>query len=116
MNRAPKNNLFTTTAIHTGLLDASGEPIPVRTVDLTTLPEIDRAALPGLPDDMEARLMSGDDPKIVLWHRASDLHIEVPLLDRRNLSRYAQAIQAAVMRQAMGEAPEEGGYRVRDAG
>lgn len=113
MNRAPKNNLFNTTSVHTGLLDANGDPIPVRTVDLTTLPEIDRAALDGLPHDMEARLMSGEDPKIVLWHRASDLHIEVPLLDRGNLSRYVEAIQAAVMRQAMGEVPEEGGYRVR---
>lgn len=106
-------NLFNTTAVHTGLLDASGEPIPVRTVDLTTLPEIERAALPGLPDDMEARLMSGDDPKIVLWHRASDLHIEMPLLDRANLSKYVAAIDAAVMRQAMGEVPEDSGYRVK---
>lgn len=113
MTRSPRNNLFTTTAVHTGLLDANGDPIPVRTVDLTILPEIDRAALPGLPDDMEARLMSGDEPQIVVWHPSSGLHIEMPLLDRANLSRYVDAIQAAVMRQAMGETPEEGGYRVR---
>jgi hypothetical protein len=95
-------NLFNTTAIATGLLDANGAPIPVRTLDLTTLPLIERRALPGLPEDIEARLMGGAEPVIVLCHPVSDLHIEMPLLDRRNVAKYAAAIHAAVERQATG--------------
>lgn len=119
MTRAPKHNLFTTTAVHTGLLDANGEPIPVRTVDVRALPKIEPDALPGLsdvmgfPDQIEARLMGGEEPVIILWHPGSDLHIEMPLLDRRNVATYAKALLSAVSRQAMGEAPEGGGYRVR---
>jgi hypothetical protein len=115
VTRNPRN-LLNTTAIATGLLDARGDPIPVRTVDLTTLPMIERRALPGLPIDIDARLMGGAEPVIVLCHRASDLHIEMPLLDRGNVAKYVAAIHAAVERQAMGEAPEENGYRVRNAG
>jgi hypothetical protein len=114
MNR--RLSLTGSTAVSSGLLDADGNPIQVRTVDVRNLPEIDRDALPGLPIDMEARLMSGDEPVIILHHPGSDLHIEVPLLDRTNLAKYAAAIYAARVRQAMGEAPEGDGYRVRDAG
>lgn len=117
MNRrnppSARRTLSGSTAVSTGLLDADGNPIPVRTVDVRNLPKIDPSALPGLPEDMEARLMPGDEPVIVLWHPASDLHIEMPLLDRRNIETYVAAIRMAVSRQAMGEAPEGDGYRVR---
>lgn len=87
MNRrnppSARRTLSGSTAVSTGLLDADGNPIPVRTVDVR------------------------------LWHPASDLHIEMPLLDRRNIETYVAAIRMAVSRQAMGEAPEGDGYRVR---
>jgi hypothetical protein len=110
---AVKRQFMNTTAVASGLLDANGNPIPAQTVDVRSLPEIARDGLPGLPDDIEARLMGGEELVIVLWHRASDLHVEMPLLDRSNLPRYVEALQTAALRQAMGEAPEGNGYRVR---
>lgn len=104
------NPLTHTTAITTGLLDASGNPTPVSTVNILALPLIDRRALPGLPRDMEARLM-GDDT-IVLFHPESELHIEMPLLERKKIAEYVARIAETIERQAMGEGPESDGYRV----
>lgn len=109
-----RRTLAATSGLSSGLLDSSGNPLPSPTekIDLTTLPLIERHALPGLLFDMEGRLLEGDEPVIVLYHLRSELHIEVPLLDLANLPRYIEAVRAAVMKQGMGEAPEDGGYRV----
>jgi hypothetical protein len=98
------------TAISSGLLDASGNPIPVKTVNVTLLPVIDRRALAPFPQDMEARLM-GDDT-IVIFHPKTELSVEMPLLDRKNIAQYAAKVREVIERQAMGETPEEQGYRV----
>lgn len=105
-----RSHLMDTTAAVTGLLDAQGNPIPVRRVDIAELPEIDRAALPGLPDDMRAHLLGEDT--IVLFHPASELHLEMPLQDHEAIGRYVEALNTARLKQAMGEAPEGEGYRV----
>lgn len=108
--------LNSTTSAFTGLLDESGNPIPVRAIPIRNLPSIDRGALPDFPDDMEARLdhPAGADPVIILFHPPSEMHIDVPLLDRANLDRYVEALNVARLKQAMGETPEDGdGYLVR---
>lgn len=99
-----------TTSIHTGLLDANGNPIPVHTIDIEKLPLIDRRALLGLPRDMEARLLGED--AIVLYCPDADLHVEMPLLERGDMGKYVGMLREAQQRQGMGEAPEDGGYRV----
>jgi hypothetical protein len=111
-----RKSLNVSTSVYRGLLDSNGEPIPIETVDLRKLPQIDREALPGLPEDMQAHLQGGDPPVIIVWHPPSNLHVEMPLLERGNVEHYAQAIRAAVLKQAMGEAPEGDGYRVRHVG
>jgi hypothetical protein len=62
-----KRQFMNTTAVASGLLDANGNPIPAQTVDVRSLPEIARDALPSLPDDIEPRLVGGEEPVIVLW-------------------------------------------------
>lgn len=82
---------------------------------IKSMPLIDRAALPGLPDDLEARLFNLPDqePRILLVHPPSELFVEVSLLDRENLGGYVEALTVARLRQAMGEPPETGkGYRI----
>ena len=82
-------------------------------VDIRSLPLIERAALPSLPHDMEARLLQGDETVIVLFHSRSELSIEVPLIDMNDLEPYVEALNEARLKQAMGEPPEDGeGYRV----
>lgn len=112
-NRAHRA-LNSTTAAFTGLLDASGNVIPASTIHIPSLPEIDRRALVGLPDDMEARLlqMPGEDPAILIIHAATELYMEMPLTDQANLAQYVAAIRRVVIAQSMGETPEEDGYRV----
>lgn len=112
-----KRALLGTAGLKSPLLGPDGRPLNADTVKITigSMPLIDRAALPGLPDDLEARLFNvpDQDPVIVLFHRPSELHIEVPLLDRDNLPHYVEALTVARMRQAMGDAPDAGdGYRV----
>ena len=107
--------LMGTAGVSSGLLDSSGNPMPASTVqvDIRSLPLIERAALPSLPHDMEARLLQGDETVIVLFHPRSELSIEVPLTDMNNLEPYVEALNTARLKQAMGEPPENGeGYRV----
>lgn len=82
---------------------------------IRSMPLIDRGALPGLPDDLEARLFNLPDqePRILLVHPPSELFVEVSLLDRENLGGYVEALTTARLKQAMGEPPESGkGYRI----
>lgn len=112
-----KRDLMGTAGLKSPLLDASGRPLIADTVKITirSMPLIERDALPGLPDDIEARLFNvpGQDPRIVLFHPASELHIEVPPTDIDNLDRYVEALTTARLKQAMGEPPDAGdGYRI----
>lgn len=99
------------------LTTIDGRPLTLDTVKITikSMPLIDRAALPGLPDDLEARLFNVEDqePRIILFHPASELFVEVSLLDQANLPKYVEALTEARMKQAMGEPPESGeGYQI----
>jgi hypothetical protein len=92
------------------LLDANGEAIETRDIDITTLPLIDRADFPDLPDSMELRLLA---PALILFHPRAELSIEVPLVEMDQLAGYVEKLNTAVLKQAMGEPPEDGqGYRV----
>lgn len=91
------------------LLDQDGQPIETTRVDIQSLPLIDPAALPGLPDSMEGRLLA---PWVVLFHPLAELSLQVPLTDLDNLSAYVETLNVAVLKQAMGETPEEDGYRI----
>lgn len=112
-----KRALMSTAGLKSPLLGADGHPLNADTVKITiaSMPVIDRDAMPGLPDDLEARLFNvpGQYPRILLVHPPSELFIEVSLLDRDNLSRYVEALTTARLKQAMGEPPDAGdGYRV----
>ena len=112
-----KRALMGTAGLKSPLLDPSGRPIAADTVKVTirSMPLIDRGALPGLPDDLEARLFNVPDqePRILLVHPPSELFVEVSLLDRENLGKYVEALTVARLRQAMGDAPDAGdGYRI----
>ena len=112
-NRPLRARLATTTAGFSGaLMDADGEPITG--LNLRNLPLIERDAIPGLPDGIEARLWSTAPvcPTIVLWHRTADLHVEFPVTALADAARFIAALESAVLRQAMGEAPEQDGYRI----
>ena len=91
------------------LLDADGQPIDTVTVDIPSLPLIDRADFPDLPDSMEMRLLA---PWVVLYHPLAELSLRVPLEDLDGLARYVKALNIAVLKQAMGEVPEGEGYRI----
>lgn len=91
------------------LLDADGQPIDTTTVDIPNLPLIARDALPGLPDSMEGRLLA---PWIVLYHPFAELSLRVPITAVEALEPYIETLNVAVLKQAMGEAPEDEGYRV----
>lgn len=115
MTNRHRRALESTTAAFTGLLDESGNPIPARRINIRELPEIDRAALSGLPDDMEARLLQdGGIPAIILFHPASELYMEIPVAAHENITPYVEALNVARLKQAMGEAPEIDGYRSRN--
>ena len=112
-----KRSLMGTAGLKSPLLDAAGHPLTADTVKITiaSMPKIERDALPGLPDDIDARLFNVPDqePLVVLWHRPSELHVEVPLTDLDTLPRYVEALTTARLKQAMGEPPDAGdGYRV----
>lgn len=112
-----KRDLLGTAGLKSPLLDAASHPLTADTVKITirSMPLIERDALPGLPDDIEARLFNvpGQDPCIVLFHPPSELHIEMPLTDTDSLIFYVEALTTARLKQAMGEPPDAGeGYRV----
>lgn len=99
------------------LLAPDGRPITADTVKVTirSMPLIDPQALPGLPDDLEARLFNvpGQDPFVILFHPLSELYVEMSLLDRDNIAQYVEALSGARLKQAMGEVPENAeGYRI----
>ncbi len=82
---------------------------PLQVVSIRALPEIDRADFPAVPDDMEMRLLTpanGADPSIVLFHPASEMHLEVPLVEMDNLAPHVAEVRAAVVRFAMGVVPD----------
>ncbi len=91
------------------LLDQDGQPIETVEVDIRSLPLIDREALAGLPDSMEGRLLA---PWIVLYHPHTEMSLQVPLTELDNLPRYVEMLNVAVLKHAMGETPEEEGYRI----
>jgi hypothetical protein len=78
------NPIHHTTALSSGLLGPDGRPLPKRDIVVTDLPLIDPGALDGLPRDIEARLLGNDT--IVLWHPESELHIDMPLLERDDIA------------------------------
>ncbi len=81
-----------------GLSPAAGAGLEATaTVDIRTLPEINRADFPELPDDMEMRFLGqGDPPCIVLFHPGRTLYIEIPLTDVRNLPAYVDKLRTAL--------------------
>ena len=98
------NLLHATTAAFTGRV------APPETIDLRELPLIAPGAL-DLPPGIQARLMGTDT--IILWHRATELHLEMPLTAMADPARYVAALEGAAMRHACGEAPDAaGGYWV----
>lgn len=67
------------------------------TVDIRSLPEINRADFPELPDDMEMRFLGqADPPSIVLFHPGRTLYIEMPVTDLRNLTAYINKLRTAL--------------------
>lgn len=96
------------------LLDQHGQPIPppedeTVEVDIRSLMLIDRAALPGMPVTMEGRLLA---PWVVLYHPFTEMSLRVPLTELGDLPRYVEMLNIAVLKHAMGETPEEEGYRI----
>lgn len=101
---------------HRRLLDAEGQPIETMDFDVRTLPLIERDALPDLPDSMEGRLLNqpGLEPALVLFHPKAELYRLVRLTTLPDsLQGHYDAINTAVLMQAMGEPPADAeGYRV----
>ena len=94
--------------------DGEGKPTQVLSFDVQALPMIERDALPGLPKAMEGRLFNpgnGMEPAMVLFHPFSELYLLVRLTDLENLPHHVEQLNIAVLKQAMGEPPEEQGYR-----
>lgn len=84
-------------------------------IDIPSLPLIDREALPHLlPASMEARLFNekGLEPALILFHPKAECYVFVRLTDLNNLPTYIDEVNVAVLKQAMGEPPEEDGYRI----
>lgn len=95
------------------LLGSDGKPIQQLTAHIPSLPEIDRDALPGLPDDMEARFLAipDDEPMIVIFHPRSEAHICMSLLARDNLAFFVEKVRIVAENMAMGEPPADDEYR-----
>lgn len=83
-------------------------------IHIPSLPLIERGALPGMPDSMEGRLFHEPplEPCVILYHPHAEMHVKIRLLDIENLAEYVEQLNFAVLKQAMGEPPEEEGYRV----
>ncbi len=112
-----KRDLLGTAGLKSPLLGPDGHPLTADTIKITiaSMPLIERAALPGLPDDLEARLFNvpEQEPRILLVHPPSELYVEMSLLDRDNIERYVEALTEARLRQAMAEPPpDERGYPI----
>jgi hypothetical protein len=103
-----RRTLRQSSALATGM--AMYDPVVTQILDIRSLPEIDRDALPGIPADMTAYLRGGDPPVIVLYHRSSQMHIEVPIPARHDLTLFIALLREAESRKGMGEPPEAGGY------
>lgn len=92
--------------------------LPISAIRIRDMQLIDRDALLGLPRTMEARLYApnsaDDQPCIILFSPAAELHVAVPLTEwQTNLAHYVEALNVAVAKQAMGETPEDAeGYRI----
>ena len=86
----------------------------LKNIDIGKLPLIDPEALPPIPNSMEARLFNhkGLEPCIVLFHPRAELHVLIRLTDRWNMGKYVEELNSAVLKQAMGEPPEDQGYRI----
>jgi hypothetical protein len=79
-----------------GLSPAAGAGLQA-TVDIRSLPEIDRTDFPLLPDDMEMRFFpAGDPPCVVLYHPGRTLYIEMPLTDLDNMGKYVAKLRTAL--------------------
>lgn len=83
-------------------------------IDIPRLDLIDRDALNPIPRNMEARLFNkeGLEPCVILFHPLAELHVKIRLTDLDNIQDYVDELNAAVLKQAMGETPEEEGYRI----
>ncbi len=98
-----KRDLTDTTMLH-GIL-------PIQTVSILALPEIDRRDFPAVPDDMEMRMLtpaSGAAPSIVLFHPETTMHLEIPVTAMNDLGPHVMRLRAAVAGLAMGAAPADG--------
>ena len=88
--------------------------LTLENIDISGLPLIERDALPGLPESMEGRLFQEDglEPCVVLFHPLAEMHLLIRLTDLENLPNYVESLNFAVLKQVMGEPPEEQGYRI----
>lgn len=85
------------------------------TVNIRELTLISPDALPPIPRSMEARLFNpgeGMEAAIILFHPQAEVYVYVRLLDQENIQQYVDELNSAVLKQAMGEPPEEEGYRI----
>lgn len=98
------------------LLDADGQPMRTQDIDIRSLPLIERAAIPGLPAHLEARLFGepGLEPALVLFHPKAEVYRLVRLTTLpHSLPENYDAINTAVLKQAMGEPPDHPeGYKI----
>jgi len=84
-------------------------------IDIRKLALFAPDALPPIPRSMEARLFNPEDGReaaIILFHPQAELHVYVRLTDSDNIQKYVDKLNVAVLKQAMGEPPEEQGYRI----
>ena len=87
-----------------------------KTFEISELPLIDPEAIPPIPESMEARLFQVEgnelEPCVILYHPQCELHVKIRLTDLHNMQHYVDELNSAVLKQAMGETPEEEGYRL----
>lgn len=85
-----------------------------KNIEIRSLALIARDALPPIPDSMEARLLEEPElePAIILFHPQAEVYVFVRLTDAENIQQYVDELNVAVLKQAMGEAPEDEGYRI----
>jgi hypothetical protein len=90
-------------------------PLTLTVIDIRELDLLAPDAIPPIPRSMEARLLNKKDlePAIILFHPKAELYVYVRLLDRDNIQTYVDQLNIAVLKQAMGETPEEEGYRIK---
>lgn len=88
--------------------------LTLENIDILELDLIAPDALPPIPRSMEARLLNkkGLEPAIILFHPQAEVYVYVRLLDQKNIQKYVDELNGAVLKQAMGEPPEDQGYRI----